>query len=56
MATTFVVAATRAGRSVVVSETTTKTYAMAQPAVLQEGSTTPSTGAGASSVRVMVMA
>lgn len=56
MATTYVIAATRPGKSAVVTETTTKTYAVAQPAILQENGTGSGSGSGASSVRVMVMA
>lgn len=53
---TYVVSANRAGQSTVVNETTTKTYSVAQPAVLQENGTGGSGGTGASSVRVLVMA
>ena len=58
MATTYVIAATRAGQSAVVAETTTKTYAVALPAVLREvGSGGSGGGGGATTtVRVVVMA
>lgn len=46
MATTYVIAATRAGQSAVVTETTTKTYAVAQPAVLRENGTGGGSGGG----------
>jgi hypothetical protein len=56
-ASTYVVAATRAGQSAVVNETTTKTYAVAMPAVLQEKGTGGSGGGGGgTAVRVLVMA
>lgn len=55
MATTHVIAATRAGQSAVVTETTTKTYAVAQPAVLQEAGS-GSGGGTTTQARVLVLA
>lgn len=45
-ATTHVISASRAGQSAVVNETTTKTYAVAMPAVLQEAGSGGSSGGG----------
>jgi hypothetical protein len=52
---TYTIAATRAGQSVIVNETTTKTYVVALPAVLTEGSTSGGGGV-TTTARVMVMA
>ena len=57
MATTYVISATRAGQSAVITETTTKTYVTAMSAVVQENGTGGGGGGGgATAVRVMVMA
>jgi hypothetical protein len=54
---TYAIAATRAGQSAFVTETTTKTYVVALPAVLQEGgSGAPTPPSGAPQAQAIMLA